>query len=454
MKKTIPAQKNKIRKHIWLFFLAGMISPIVASDQIPAPKQQNPIALIGGVIHTVSGADIPDATILFENGIITALGSNVALPESTCKINIQGLHVYPGLISANTLLGLTEINAVRATLDFDETGMLNPNVRAEVAFNPDSEILPVTRANGITMALSVPTGGLISGTSALMMLDGWTWEEMTLKAPVGLHVSWPDMKITKDKEDPKSEEKQKKKLAVQLQQLREIFSEARAYHKSKKSEGQEDIPYHDTDPRLEALIPAIEREIPVFIKADEIRQIQAAVDWAIEENIKMVLVGGYDAWRMTDLLKEENIPVIITETHRLPERRWEAYDAPYTLPDKLFEAGVKFCISGSGSKMGTANERNLPYQAATTASYGLPKSEALKSVTLYVAEILGVSDRVGSLEVGKDATMIVTTGDPLEVMSSVEMEFIQGRQIDLSSRHTELYQKYLTKYKQLGIIKE
>jgi imidazolonepropionase-like amidohydrolase len=454
MKKIIPARKNKIRKHIWLFLLAGMISPIVASDQIPAPKQKNPIALIGGVIHTVSGADIEDGTLLFENGKITALGKNVALPESTQRINIPDLHVYPGLISANTLIGLTEINAVRATLDFTETGTLNPNVRAEVAFNPDSEILPVTRANGVTMALSVPTGGLISGTSALMMLDGWTWEEMTLKAPLGLHISWPDMKIAKDKEDPKSEEKQKKKLAEQLKQLREIFSEARAYHKAKKSEGQKDIPYHDTDPRLESLIPVIEKEIPVFVKADEIRQIQAAVDWATEENIKMVLVGGYDSWRVTDLLKEKNIPVIITETHRLPERRWEAYDAPFTLPNKLFEAGIKFCISGSGTKMGTTNERNLPYQAGTAAAHGLPKTEALKSVTLYAAEILGVSDRVGSLEVGKDATLIVTTGDPLEVMSNVKMEFIQGRQIDLSSRHTELYQKYLTKYKQLGIIKE
>ncbi len=376
----------------------------------------------------------------------------MVLPDETEVIELPGRHIYPGLIAANTMLGLTEINAVRATRDFLETGNINPNVRAEVAFNPDSELLPVARANGITLGLSVPAGGLISGTSAFMMLDGWTWEDMVIKAPVGLHINWPDMKISPSSKQ--SEEEQRKERDEKIEEISQAFADGRAYMKAKESEEEKDIPYHETDSRWEAIIPALKGEVPVFVKADEIQQIQAAADWVSEENLKMVLVGGYDAWRITDLLKDKDIPVIITETHRLPMRRWEGYDTPFTLPLKLYEAGVKFCIASSGGSFDAAHERNLPYQAATAVAYGLPKEEALKSVTLYPAEILGVADQTGSVEVGKDATLIVTDGDPLEIATQVEMEFIRGREIDLSSRHTQLYEKYLEKYRQMGIFED
>ena len=449
--KIIPATTINSKQIILLFLIALGIQ-IRASDQIPAPPQDHPIALTGATIHTVSGETIQDGTILFENGIITAIGMDVVLPEQTEVIELPGRHVYPGLIAANSMLGLIEIEAVRATLDYSETGEINPNVRAEVAYNPDSELLPVARANGITLALSVPSGGLISGTSALMMLDGWTWKDMTIKAPVGLHINWPNMKISSSAK--KSEEEQKKDIDEQIRKIRQAFANARAYMKAKESEEQKGIPYHDTDARWEAMIPVLKGEMPVIIRANEIRQIEAAVDWASEENLKMVLLDGYDSWRVSGLLKEKNIPVIVADIHRLPERRWEGYDTPFTLPLKLYKAGIKFCIAGSGSSSDAPDERNLPYQAATAAAYGLPKEEALKSITLYPAQILGVDDQVGSLEVGKDATLIVTDGDPLEIETQVEMEFIQGREIDLTSRHTQLYEKYLEKYRQMGIIQD
>jgi imidazolonepropionase-like amidohydrolase len=299
------------------------------------------------------------------------------------------------------------------------------------------------------MALTLPTGGIISGTSALIELDGWTWEDMTVKSPVGMHLFWPAMTISPPSYYRRAtEEQQKKKREEALKKIKQTFGDARAYMKAKEADVSKKTVYHETDLRWEALIPVLKKELPVFVHADDIHRIQAAIDWAISEDIKMVLVGGYDSWRVAERLKENEIPVIIGGIHRTPERRWEDYDMPFKLPAKLHEAGVKFCIA-TGKSFGSAHERNLPYHAATAAAYGLSKQEALKSITLYPAEILGVSDRVGSLEIGKDATLIVTDGDPLEITTQVKMEFISGRNIDLTSRHTQLYQKYKTKYQQL-----
>ncbi len=422
------------------------IKNLAASDQIPAAKQDHPIALIGGTIHTVTGSTIKNGVIVFVDGKITAIGTNVELPEGTEQINVQNKHIYPGMIAAYTTLGLVEVSSVRATRDMAEIGDINPSVRAEAAINPDSELFPVARANGITLALSVPEGGLIAGTSALVMLDGWSWEDMTLKAPVGLHINWPNMGVTTSRRIRRSKEEQLKRRDEALQKISDAFAEARAYLKAKEAESQKGVPYHDTDLRWEAMIPVLKKEVPVFLHAYEIRQIQAAVDWASGEDLNVVLVGGYDAWRVTDLLKENNIPVIVAGIHRVPMRRWEDYDLPFALPAKLYEAGVDFCIA---DRAGSSNVRNIPYQAANAAAYGLPKAEALKAVTLYPAQILGVSDQVGSLDVGKDATLIVTDGDPLEIMTQVEGEFIQGRKIDLTSKHTQLYEKYKTKYERL-----
>lgn len=414
------------------------------AGQIPAKPQEKPIVIKNATIHPVSSAPIERGMIVFDRGKIVAVGTNVTIPQNADVIDGTGKHVYPGLMSPDTYIGLMEIGAVRASRDFAETGRINPNVRAEVAVNPESEIIPVTRANGITTFVTSPRGGLISGLSAVMMSDGWTWEEMTLKAPAALVVQWPLMTIARGWWVTKSEEEQKKDRDKALMELAEAFRDARAYVAAKNAEGQKGIPYHNTDVRWEAMIPVLEGKVPVAVSATEVQQIQAAVAWAQQEGVKLIIRGGHDAWRVTDLLKKHNVPVLAGGIHRLPARRFEKYDEPFTLPKKLYEAGVPFAIISDDE---APHERNLPYHAAQAAAYGLPKEEALKAITLYPAQIFGVADRIGSLEVGKDATLIVTNGDPLEIATRVEMEFIQGRNIDLTSKHTMLYEKYKEKYR-------
>jgi imidazolonepropionase-like amidohydrolase len=439
-------------KMIVLILSILFTSPAFSSDIIPGKPQEKPIALVGGTIHTVTKGTIENGVVLFDKGKIVAVGREINIPKDAEVIDVKGKHIYPGLINAFTTIGLIEIGAVRATRDVTEVGLVNPNVRAEVAFNPDSEHPPVTRSNGITMALVVPTGELIAGQSALMMLDGWTWEEMTLKAPVGLHIYWPRMTL------PsvgfmfvrRSPEELKKEVETRINLIRETFQKARAYKKAKESEIQKGVPYHDTDLKYEAMIPVLEGKVPVFIHANSSKEILSAIEWAESEGLKIVIVGGADSWKVADVLKNKNIPVILTNIHRLPSKRYSDYDEPFTVAYKLYKAGVKFCIGGEG---GYYNERNLPYQAATCVAFGLPREEALKAITIYPAEILGVADKVGSIEPGKDATLIVTTGDPLEISTQVVYEFIQGKKVDLSNRQVKLYEKYVEKYRRLGLLK-
>lgn len=439
-------------KMIVLILSILFTSPAFSSDIIPGKPQEKPIALVGGTIHTVTKGTIENGVVLFDKGKIVAVGREINIPKDAEVIDVKGKHIYPGLINAFTTIGLIEIGAVRATRDVAEVGLVNPNVRAEVAFNPDSEHPPVTRSNGITMALVVPTGELIAGQSALMMLDGWTWEEMTLKAPVGLHIYWPRMTL------PsvgfmfvrRSPEELKKEVETRINLIRETFQKARAYKKAKESEIQKGVPYHDTDLKYEAMIPVLEGKVPVFIHANSSKEILSAIEWAESEGLKIVIVGGADSWKVADVLKNKNIPMILTNIHRLPSKRYSDYDEPFTVAYKLYKAGVKFCIGGEG---GYYNERNLPYQAATCVAFGLPREEALKAITIYPAEILGVSDKVGSIEPGKDATLIVTTGDPLEISTQVVYEFIQGKKVDLSNRQVKLYEKYVEKYRRLGLLK-
>ncbi len=439
-------------KIIFLILTILFAFPVFSSDIIPGKPQERPIALVGGTIHTVTKGTIENGVVLFDKGKIIAVGKEINIPRDAEVIDVRGKHIYPGLINAFTTIGLIEIGAVRATRDVTEVGLVNPNVRAEVAFNPDSEHPPVTRSNGITMALVVPTGELIAGQSALMMLDGWTWEEMTLKAPVGLHIYWPRMTLPSGgfMFVMRNPEELRKEVETRLNLIRETFQKARAYKKAKESEVQKGVPYHDTDLKYEAMIPVLEGKVPVFIHANSSKEILSAIEWAESEGLKVVIVGGADSWKVADVLKNKNIPVILTNIHRLPSRRYSDYDEPFTVAYKLYKAGVKFCIGGEG---GYYNERNLPYQAATCVAFGLPREEALKAITIYPAEILGVADKVGSIEPGKDATLIVTTGDPLEIPTQVVYEFIQGKKVDLSNRQAKLYEKYVEKYRRLGLLK-
>ncbi|MFQ6615680.1 MAG: amidohydrolase family protein [Fidelibacterota bacterium] len=445
---------NSHLERTWVTIAVFLVGVLPASDQIPAPPQSHPILLKGATIHPVSTGPLANGQILFDDGVITAVGKAIdSLPDDTEIIDLRTKHVYPGLIAASTTLGLLEINAVRATRDFAETGTVNPNIRAEVSFNPDSELIPVTRSNGVTLVHTTPTGGLISGLSAAMMLDGWTWETATLKAPVALHLNWPRMTLTVRPGIDKSLDDQRKERDERLRRIDEVFHKARSYLQAREAAEREDAPHHALDLKWEAMIPVLTRQIPVCVHANEVQQIEAAVAWSQRQQVRLIIVGGRDAWRVKDLLKEYGIPVIYESVHTLPLRPFEPYDTPFATPWRLYKAGIPFCLAASSSPFQAPHQRNLPYHAATAAAYGLPRDEALRSITLYAARILGIQDRVGSLEVGKDATLIVTDGDPLEIPTQVEMEFIQGKRIDLGDRHKTLYRKYQEKYRQAGILK-
>ena len=421
-----------------------------ANPEVPGAAQDKPIALVGGTIHPVSGPAIEGGTLVFDKGKIVAIGRDVAIPADAQRVDVPGKHVYPGLIDANSQLGLVEVPTVRGSRDQAETGLINPNVKAEVAFNPDSELIPVARSGGILSVLSVPSGGLITGQSACMQLDGWTWEDMCLQGAVGMHITWPRMEPIEAWWIEESSGQQVEDRDRALKALREALADARAYRAARAAHADKQAPPQDHDLRWEAMIPVLEGKRRVFIDAEDIRQIQAAVAFAEQEGLKAVIVGGYDAPLCAPLLKKHNIPVIIGGIHRLPQRRHEAHDASFTLPERLRAAGVAYCIAGMiGGPSGSlpSNVRNLPYHAATAAAYGLPADEALKSVTLYPAQILGVADRIGSLEPNKDATLIVTTGDLLEISTAVTAAYIQGRAVSLNDRHKRLWEKYKEKYR-------
>ena len=400
-----------------------------ASDQIPGAAPDAPIALVGGSVYPVDRDPIGVATVLIVDGKVTAIGKDIDVPDRATRVDVSGRRIYPGLIACGTQLGLVEIGAVRATRDESEVGVLNPNVRAEVSVNPDSELIPVSRANGIALALSHPQGGTISGRSALLRLDGWTYEELTYRAPVGLHVNWPNMHVDVPGNEKRSKERRETRDQA-IDALRSIFRDAAAY--------REAAPGGPIDLRLEALVPCLERKTAVFFHANEERQIRGALDFAAEFELRAVLVGGRDAALVTDRLAGGSVPVIFGPVHALPGGRDADYDAVFTTPSKLYDAGVPFAIAG----FWTSNTRNLPYHAATAAAYGLPPEIALRAITLSPAEILGVAERVGSITVGKDATLIITDGDPLEITTQVVGMYIDGRPVDLSSRHTLLYDKY------------
>ena len=422
----------------------------MASDEVPSKKQDHPIALIGATIHPVNGDVIENGTILFENGKIKEIGVNVILPSGTESIDISGKHIYPGLINADTRLGLMEVGSVPGSRDDFELGDMNPNVKAEVALNPDSELLSVVRAHGITVANSFPRGGIISGKSAAIMLDGWTSEDMTLKAPVAMHMNWPSMTLNKAWWNKTSEEDQIKARKEALEKIDQFFDDAKAYMTAKAVSGKNGLPNQKVDLRLEAMIPVLKGDLPLWIAASEIRQIQAAIDWAESKGVKTVIYGGADSWRLAKELKKMNIPVVINSVLHVPSRAWEGYDTGYSLPNKLYQEGVKFCI---GYSTFAGEQHNVRYNAAMAVAHGLPVEEGIKSITIYAAEIMGIDDRVGSLEVGKDATLIVTDGNPLEITTSVSMEFIEGRIIDLDNKHKRLYRKYTEKYRQKGLLK-
>ena len=420
---------------------ANLTAPVAADAQVrmTVPPQEQPVVLRGATIHTVTNGVIENGTIVMDRGKITAIGGpDVAAPRGARVVGVTGKPIYPGLIDA-------EIGAVDVSNDINEIGDFNPNVRAEVAVNPESRHIGTTRSAGVLVAFSTPGGGVVSGLSSAMSLEGWTWEEMSMKGAAALNVNWPNPNARPRRffggpggrggpqAPPKTYEEQ-------VQELKDFFAEARAYRDAVKA-GQ-DV---RSDTRFAAMIPAIDGEIPVVVAADGVAQINDALTWGKAEGLRLVIRGGRDAVYVADRLKAENVPVILTTTLDAPSRDYEGYDGGYSAAGKLHAAGVKFAIAGGA---GALYSYRLPWEAGVAVAFGLPEEEALKAVTINAAEFMGIADKVGSLEVGKEATLIITTGTPLDMTSDIIQSYIQGREIDMNDIQKHFFKKYLEKINQ------
>jgi len=411
--------------------LAGLLAaaPLAAADA-------DSVLLRGGTVHTVSGADIPNGSVLVLKGKIAAVGAKLGAPGGVRVIDIKGLHVYPGMIDSSTQLGLSEIDAVAETNDVSDLGDFNPQLRAIIAVNPASEHIPVTRANGITAAIAAPTGSLVAGQAALIHLDGWTWEQMAVEPSAAMILNFPSIRTRRSyfQRNATPFEDAKKEYDKKIRKLGEYFEEARRYQRAKAA----GAPDFETDVRYEAMLPVLEGKQPLVIRASREREIKAALKVAAGQKLKVVIAEPYDADKVLKELKEADAAVIFGPTLALPPEEDDAYDRIYSMPAKLYKAGIKFAF-GSFS---TQFARNLPYQAANAVAYGLPYDVALKAVTLTPAEIWGVAKQMGSIDEGKSADLIVTDGDPLETRTQIKYEFIAGKEVSLDNKQLRLYKEY------------
>ncbi|WMN06699.1 amidohydrolase family protein [Marivirga arenosa] len=430
----------KIFKIIGIVILS--FCSILAHAQVPAPgePQKEPIAIMNATAHIGNGEVIENSVITFENGVITnvADASKVRLDLSSYKvIDAEGMHVYPGLIASNTIMGLEEISAVRATRDQDETGEFNPNVRALIAYNTDSEIIPTTRFNGVLYAQTTPRGGRISGSSSVMDLDAWNWEDAVLKNDEGIHLNWPSKLQYPRWWLGETEWRENKEYDKQYEELKVFFNDAVSYSELSSTEV--------TNLKLEAMKGLFDGSKTLYIHTDRAKEILESIQFAQSVGVqKMVLVGGDQAYYVKDFLLENEIPIIVEETLRLPSRNSDAVDMPYKTPYLLHKAGLKVAIGQWGSVM---QVRNLPFSAGTAAAYGLSKEEALQMVSLNPAEIMGVSDKIGSLEKDKIASLVISKGDILDMEGNkLEYVFIEGRQVTLEAHQQRLYKKFKEKY--------
>lgn len=423
-------------KSSFLFLALFLNFAVSVAAHTPAPPQTEPIAITGGTIHTVTQGVIEQGTVLFEDGIITAVGQQVDLPDNVQIIDATGKHVYPGMIHGRSTIGLMEVARIGVSTDLEEIGLINPNIRAQSAFHPASAHLPVAAVHGVTTIVPTPRGGLIAGMPAAMMTDGWTWEEMTIREGLGLAIYWPSHRDKKEYEE-------------RLAQLQNAFDSARRYKKARNAMETGKIKaHHPFDIRWESMLPVLRQEIPVFITVNDLQQIKAAISWTERENLKTVLVGGRDIGLAANLIAAKGIPVMLTGVISGPARQWEGYDEGYKTPLYLHDAGVDFCIAGDA---GAASAYRLAHHAAAAVAFGLPEEQGLKAITINAAQILGINDMLGSIEAGKDATLIISSGNLLEIKSKTEQIFIRGRKIDMTDKHLHLYEHYLEKHRQSSV---
>lgn len=411
---------------------------LVAQIETPAKTQTKKILLMNGVAHLGNGQLIKNSVIAFENGKLTVVANaktiRLDMNRFDTVIHLDGKHVYPGIISPNSTIGITEIGAVKATNDFVELGMFKPHVRSLIAYNAESKITTTVRSNGVLMAQITPRGGSISGTSSIVQFDAWNWEDAVIRADDGIHMNW--VRFFNHRTG-----KENKKYGESMVHLNTFFSNSLAYAKDEN--------YAEKNLRFEAMRGLFDGSKTLYIHANFVKEITEAIHFTKNHHIKkMVIVGGYDAWMVTDMLKENNIAVILKRVHSLPERQEDDVYLPFKLPKILQDAGVLFCLENAGG-MEAMGTRNLPFYAGTAVAYGIEKETALQLITLNTAKILGIDSTCGSLEVGKDATLFISEGDALDMRTNkVTSAFIQGRGLDLDNHQEKLYRKYSKKYEE------
>ncbi len=429
-------------KKILLFLITILFDINVFAQQTPAPSQNQPILITGATAHIGNGQTIENSAIAFENGKLTIVADARLIRIDGSKnykiIDATGKHIYPGLIAPNTTLGLVEIGAVRATRDRSEVGQMNPNIRSIIAYNTDSRVTPTVRSNGVLLAQITPQSGRISGSSSIVELDAWNWEDALYSEDLGIHLNWPSMfrfswggsaeVINKNKNYEK-----------QVQEITSFFEQAKAYTNKKEPQA--------INLKFEAMRGLFDKSKKLFIHTNLAKTMMESILFAKKYDVDIVIVGGRDSWRITEFLKENNVPIILRSTQRLPGAEDEDIDQPFKTPVQLYNAEVLFCFSHSGFD----TQRNLPFQAGQAVGFGLKYEEAIKSLTLNTAKILGIDETVGSLEEGKDATLFISEGDVLDMRTcKVVQAFIRGKEIDLDNKQKALYRKFQEKYNTQG----
>lgn len=427
----------KINKSLISLIIAAAVSPALAHDIVPGAKQTAPILLTDATIHTATQGVLDNADLLMVDGKIAAIGVDLAAPEGAKVVSLQGKHLYPGLIALANQLGLIEIEAVRATDDTSEVTDTNPDIRARIAYNADSEVIPTVRSNGFSYSLVYPKGRALMGQSSLMQLDAWTWQDATVADAVGLHINWPSTSTVANWWNHKKPEEMAKENAKALQKLKDYFVQAKAYYDAEAAGLNKGV-----DSRWQAMIPVFKGQRPLFVHADDLRQIKQAMELAKTYQLKLVIVGGRDSWRMANELAAANVAVVFTAPYGIPERDDEANNTAFQTPALLQKAGVKFALSLDGYW----DTRNVVFGAGQAISYGLTQQQALAAVTINAAQIAGVADKIGSLEVGKAATVVVSDGDIFDYLThKVSAMWIDGREVTLNDRNKQLHHKYSQK---------
>src|SRR6266404_4201242 len=417
----------------------------------------------GADVYPVTAPEMKGVNVLVQDGKIAQIGAKLLAPKGVRVIEGKGLRVYPGMIDSGTELGLSEVSAVRETVDTGEIGEFMPQLRALVAVNPESEHFPVVRANGITSVMTYPASGgrggrgggggqIIAGQAALIHMAGWTWEDMEINRSAAVQINFPaiagrggrggnadfpDELVALFGGGPATYTEAKRQYDAQVAKLNEFFDAARQYQKERTA----NAPGFRRDLKMEAMMPVLEGKVPAAVSASRERSIHDAIQFAEKQHIKIVILQPREIGKAGAELKAKNIPVILGRTEALPENEDAPYDEAFTIPAEAYKAGVKFAFGTFSNEF----VRNLPYNAARAVAFGLPYDEALKAVTINAAQIWGAGDKMGSIEKGKWADLMVTTGDPLEIPTQIKYLYIKGKEVDITNKQTRLYEKYLNR---------